>query len=149
MADANRPPVLSADAAVHLAEFARTCKAAARAVSLYPAQHPAIVATLDRLSEATTRLTANGPARLQVSQHALLVDGAALPKPDQSVSELADLLHRHMIGGLTVNAGANASSWRALLLLLARSPDEVRADGELLTCEPAKELPLAQRYFLF
>ncbi len=26
---------------------------------------------------------------------------------------------------------------------------EVRADGVLLTCEPAKELPLAQRYFLF
>ena len=25
----------------------------------------------------------------------------------------------------------------------------VRADGELLTCEPARELPLAQRYFLF
>ena len=26
---------------------------------------------------------------------------------------------------------------------------EVRADGELLTCEPARTLPLAQRYFLF
>ena len=26
---------------------------------------------------------------------------------------------------------------------------EVRADGILLTCEPARELPLAQRYFLF
>ncbi len=26
---------------------------------------------------------------------------------------------------------------------------EVRADGELLTCEPAKTLPLTQRYFLF
>jgi urease subunit alpha len=26
---------------------------------------------------------------------------------------------------------------------------EVRADGDLLTCEPARELPLAQRYFLF
>jgi urease subunit alpha len=26
---------------------------------------------------------------------------------------------------------------------------EVRADGELLTCEPATELPLARRYFLF
>ncbi len=26
---------------------------------------------------------------------------------------------------------------------------EVRADGQLLTCEPARELPLAQRYFLF
>ena len=26
---------------------------------------------------------------------------------------------------------------------------EVRADGELLTCQPATELPMAQRYFLF
>jgi urease subunit alpha len=26
---------------------------------------------------------------------------------------------------------------------------EVRADGELLTCDPAETLPLAQRYFLF
>jgi urease subunit alpha len=25
----------------------------------------------------------------------------------------------------------------------------VRADGVLLTCEPAKVLPMAQRYFLF
>ena len=26
---------------------------------------------------------------------------------------------------------------------------EVRADGQLLTCEPARVLPMAQRYFLF
>jgi urease subunit alpha len=26
---------------------------------------------------------------------------------------------------------------------------EVRADGELLTCEPAEELPMAQRYFMY
>ena len=26
---------------------------------------------------------------------------------------------------------------------------EVRADGEVLTCEPARVLPMAQRYFLF
>ena len=26
---------------------------------------------------------------------------------------------------------------------------EVRADGELITCEPATSLPLAQRYCLF
>ncbi len=26
---------------------------------------------------------------------------------------------------------------------------EVRADGQLLTCEPAKELPMAQRYFMY
>jgi urease subunit alpha len=26
---------------------------------------------------------------------------------------------------------------------------QVRADGELLICEPARVLPMAQRYFLF
>jgi len=26
---------------------------------------------------------------------------------------------------------------------------EVRADGEVLMCEPARVLPMAQRYFLF
>ena len=26
---------------------------------------------------------------------------------------------------------------------------EVKANGELLTCEPASELPLAQRYFMY
>ena len=26
---------------------------------------------------------------------------------------------------------------------------QVRADGQLLTCEPATSLPMAQRYFLF
>ena len=26
---------------------------------------------------------------------------------------------------------------------------EVKADGELITCEPAETLPLAQRYFLY
>jgi urease subunit alpha len=26
---------------------------------------------------------------------------------------------------------------------------EVRADGEVLTCAPSTELPLAQRYFLY
>ena len=26
---------------------------------------------------------------------------------------------------------------------------EVRVDGAAITCEPAKELPMSQRYFLF
>jgi urease subunit alpha len=46
---------------------------------------------------------------------------------------------------------------KADMLLNDATPDisvdpenyEVRADGELLVCEPAKELPMAQRYFLF
>ena len=41
--------------------------------------------------------------------------------------------------------------WNDALPKITVDPEtyEVRADGELLTCEPAKVLPLAQRYLLF
>jgi hypothetical protein len=121
--------VLPPDAAARLAEFARTCKAAARAVSLYPPGHPAIVTALARIAESTAALTRNGPFTLQVHAQELLAGDASMPKPDAAVTELAALLHRHLIGRLTLNAGADAGSWRTLLLLLARAPEEVRADG--------------------
>ena len=41
--------------------------------------------------------------------------------------------------------------WNDAMPVISVDPEtyEVRADGELLTCEPASVLPLAQRYFLF
>ena len=129
MPDPVKPPTLGPDVAVKFAEFARSCKAAARAVALYPGSHPAIATSLSRLSQATSRLTAGGPFTLQVRADALLLDGALAPRPDPAVAELAEVLYRHVIGALTVNAAADAESWRTLLLLLARAPEEVRADG--------------------
>ena len=81
------------------------------------------------MADATARLTDRGPFALQVHADALLLDGARPQKPDLAVIELAALLHRHLIGGVTVNSGAAADSWRTLLLLLSRPPEEVRADG--------------------
>jgi hypothetical protein len=129
MTDTAAAVTLPPDAAQRLAEFARSCKAAARAVSLYPGTHPAIGASLGRLVQATGRMTDAGPLKLQVRPDALLLDGAAAAKADAAIAELAEVLHRHLIGALTVNAGADESSWRTLLLLLARTPEEVRADG--------------------
>lgn len=123
------PAVLPADVAAKLAEFARTCKAAARAVSLYPAGHPAIASSLARLAHATAQLTSDGPFEMLVRAEHLAVGDARMPRTDPAVAELAALLHGHLIGSLTVNAGADADSWRTLLLLLARPPEDVRADG--------------------
>ena len=131
MTESSPPALLSADAAARLAEFSRVCKAAARAVSLYPGGHPAIGVSLTRLEQATARMTEGGPYSIQVLAEGLLIDGARMSKPDPAVSELAQLLHRHLVGRLTLNAGANAESWRALMLLLARAPEDVRADGGL------------------
>lgn len=129
MSEPSVSPPLTPDAANRLAEFSRICKAAARAVSLYPGGHPAIGVSLTRLEQATVRMTEAGPYKMQVLSDGLVVDGARMPKADPAVSELATLLHKHFIGSLTLNAGANSESWRALLLLLARSPEDVRADG--------------------
>ncbi|MEP6593503.1 MAG: hypothetical protein ABJC51_07415, partial [Acidobacteriota bacterium] len=123
------PPALAPATAVRFAEFARACKAAARAVALYPGAHPAIESSLRRLAEATAKLSEAGPFRLQVRAASVLLDGAAAVKPDPAIAELAEVLHRHLIGMLTVTAGADAASWRILLLLLARTPEDVRADG--------------------
>jgi hypothetical protein len=129
MADQGKLQPLAPDAAARLAEFARACKAAARAVSLYPGGHPAIGTTLSRLAQVTGLLTEAGPYRFQVTADTLIVGGAVPVKPDPAIAELADLLHRQLIGGVTINAGAETESWRTLLLLLARSPEEVRTDG--------------------
>ena len=120
---------LDAETTGKLTEFARACKAAARAVSLYPAAHPAIGSTLGRLSELTASLTANGPFTLEVRPHQISIADATVAKPDSAIVELSDLLRRQLIGQLTLNAGADKESWRTLLLLLARPPEEVRADG--------------------
>lgn len=121
------PPPLPPETAAKFAEFARSCKAAARAVALYPGAHPAIGVSLERLTYAASRL--NEPVRLQVRADALLLDGAIAAKPDAAIGELAEVLHRHLIGALTVDSGVDAASWRSLLLLLARPHEEVRADG--------------------
>ena len=98
-------------------------------MALYPGSHPAIGASLSRLTDATVRLAETGPFRLEVRADSLLLNGAAAPRPDPAIGELAEVLYRHMIGALSVNAAADADSWRTLLLLLARTPEEVRGDG--------------------
>jgi len=120
---------LDPEMAARLADFARACKAAVRAVSLYPSTHPAIGTTLDRLNEITATLTANGPFTLQVQPQNLWIAGAAPARPDAAIVELAALLRRQLIGALTLNAGGDADSWRTLLMLLGRAPEDVRADG--------------------
>ena len=129
MAESQAPAPLSPEVTARFAEFARSCKAAARAVALYPGTHPAIGVSLSRLVQAALRLGDNAPFTLQVRATSLLLGNAAAQRPDPAIAELAEVLYRHMIGALTVNPAADADSWRTLLLLLARTPEEVRSDG--------------------
>ncbi|HWW99615.1 urease subunit alpha [Collimonas sp.] len=61
-----------------------------------------------------------------------------LNKPVIAIKDVRHLRKHHMIhNGATPHMEVNPETY------------EVRADGELLVCEPASVLPMAQRYFLF
>jgi hypothetical protein len=126
---ATRTEPLSPLAAARVTDFARACKAATRAVSLYPDGHPAIGASLARLVDAAARAVESGPLALAVTPSGLLVDQHAPSRPDAAIIELAALLHEHLVGELRVVAAADAQAWRSFLVLLAQAPADVQAQG--------------------
>jgi urease subunit alpha len=66
------------------------------------------------------------------------VEKLKLVKPLVAVKDIREVGKKHMVH----------NSWQPKISVDAETY-EVRADGELLTCEPANSLPMAQRYFLF
>jgi HEAT repeat protein len=115
--------------AARLTEFARACKAAARAVVLYPDGHPAVASTLARIVQVTSNEALPVPMHIEVRGDSLRLGGRAPTRPDASLSELAALLHLHLIGELTVHGGGDAAAWKVFLRLLGRTPEDVRAEG--------------------
>jgi hypothetical protein len=124
-------PHLAPEDAARLTDFARACKAAARAVVLYPGSHPAIATTLGRIAQITSPPLLSQPLTLSVRPDALLLAGRSPARPDAAIAELATLLHDHMVGELTIHPGGDVEAWRSFLLLLGRAPDAVRAEGGL------------------
>jgi hypothetical protein len=120
---------MAAELSALLAEFARTCKASARAVSLYPGTHPAIGVSLSRLVVASARLTNTSRITCSIYPDGIGIGGSVPHKPDAAIGELAALLHERLIGELTIEHDADAEDWRAFLLLLARAPEDLMAAG--------------------
>jgi hypothetical protein len=123
------PSQLAPSAEARLIEFARACRSAARAVAFYPAAHPSIGAALSQIVEVSRKATEGGPLLLTVLPDSLLVGGLPPSRVDVAVVELADLLHRHSVGSFKLHGPSDVESWRRLLVLLARPPEDVRADG--------------------
>jgi HEAT repeat protein len=129
MSATEKPETLSADEALRLAEFARACKAATRIVALYPSTHPAIRAGLQRVADTAQRLRGETTAKLTVTPDDISVGGKAASKPDGAIGELASLLHSHLVGEMSMLGEMPSTSWHTFLSLLARTPEDVRAEG--------------------
>jgi len=123
------PATLSPEDTARLVEFARACKAAARAVALYPSGHPSIGATLGRIVQLNSPIRQSAPMHIKVLTDNLTLDGHVVVRPDAAIAELATLLHQHLVGELIVHAGGDLEGWRNFVQLIGRAPDDVRADG--------------------
>ena len=129
MIDVPASEALDPQRAARLTDCASGCSAAARAVSLYPAGHPAVETAVTRVIETAGRVTSTAPLRMTVLPHGLLLDGRAPAKPDEAVREFARLLRQHLISGLVLRDGGDATTWQTLLGLLGRRPEEIRKAG--------------------
>jgi hypothetical protein len=129
MSATERTEPLSSEQALRLTDFVRACKAAARVVALYPATHPAIGSGLQRVGDTAERLRASGNATLTVTPDGILLDGRAAQKPDSAIADLASLLHGHLVGELSILGELTPAAWHAFLTLLAKAPEDVRAQG--------------------
>ena len=97
---------------------------------LYPAGHPAIAATLGRIAQITAPASLRGAAAASTCCPTACCSTTRAPaRPDAALTELAVLLHSHLIGEMTIHPGGDVEAWRTFLLLLGRTPESVRADG--------------------
>jgi len=126
-----QPTPLSPETAARLTAFARACKGAARILSLYPPEHPAIGEAMERLARAAASATESGPLSLMVLPSNLLIGGRATARPDAAIAELAQLLHDHLVGEITIQSRVEMPAWRTLLGLIGSDPEDVRARGGL------------------
>jgi hypothetical protein len=108
--------------------LARSLSAAARIWGLYPPEHPAVGASLARLRETIVETIAGAAFSFGVTPKTLLVAGYPLPE-EQSVTEAARLLHDHDILQITFVGDADPTALSALLQLLTKPADELRALG--------------------
>jgi HEAT repeat protein len=122
---------LAPEVADLLTAFARACRAAARAIALYPPEHPAVGTTMSHVAAVIQKASAVGGLKLGVVPDTLTVDNRRIPRPEPALSELAAVLHAHQIGQLTVLPGGTADEWRRFLSLVALPPDQLRRRGGL------------------
>src|SRR5438132_77103 len=119
---------LSQELARQSIALSRALSAAARNWVLYPPEHPAVVASVRRLGETIATSTAGAAFAFGVTPKTLLVAGYPLPE-EHSVSETARLLHDHDILQITFVGEPEPDALQSLLGLLARSAEELRAEG--------------------
>jgi len=138
---------LSPELARSLLQLARALVAAARNWTLYPPEHPAVSASIARLSDAIQRSTGGAIFSVGITPDTLLVEGTSADPAQSSVSEAAALLHDRDLLSITFVGEVPEPALHAFLRMLALDADERRRRGgptQIWTVEGHPSLVLEQ-----
>ena len=120
---------LSPELARGILQLARALLVAARNWTLYPPEHPAVGATVDRLCDAIRHSSLGSAFAIGVTPHTLLIDGASANGNETAIAEAAALLHNRDLVYLTFLGDISREGVCALLRLLALDAAELRRRG--------------------
>jgi len=92
--------------------------------AMYPADHPSLPPAAEAVvSRAERLLVDRTTVSLGVARHQLVIEGVATDPKHPVLRELADRLHRHHLGAVTVSRGVTAEEIRNVLQVIAVEAD--------------------------
>ncbi|MGH9141122.1 MAG: hypothetical protein ACRD2I_08275, partial [Vicinamibacterales bacterium] len=121
--------LLSPELTRSLQHMARALLAAVRNWTLYPPEHPAVGASIDRLAAAIRESTLGAAFAIGVTPETLIIEGAAADTGQAGIGEAAAMLHDRDIVTITFAGGVPPQTIHALLRLLTLDPAERRRRG--------------------
>ncbi|MGH9257849.1 MAG: hypothetical protein ACRD3C_25090, partial [Vicinamibacterales bacterium] len=138
MAEATSRPervVVSRD----LSEFLVELSIALHKYAMYPAGHPSLGPSAARVTERAERLL-EGRATIAfgVARHQLIIDGVATDPNQPVLRRLAEGLHRHHLGAMSILSGVDVDEISSALRALA---EELDPDDVPLGLAPGGRLP--------
>ena len=107
-----------------LSEFFVELSIALHRHSMYPSGHPALTPAIESVTRRAERLLQDRPSiAFGIARRELIIDGVTTD-PDQPVlRRLADVLHRHHIGALSIIPGVDANELGEALRVLSAEPE--------------------------
>ena len=128
-------PALSRDLGEFLIEFS----VALHKHAMYPAGHPSLGPAVARVVERATRLLEQRPTfAFGVARQQLIIDGVATDPRQPVLRRLAEELHRHHLGAISIVRGIEADEVTAALRALSV---ELGPDDTPLGLAPGGEVP--------
>jgi hypothetical protein len=92
--------------------------------SMYPSGHPALVPAIESVIRRAEKLLQDRPSiAFGVARRQLIIDGVTTDPEQPVLRRLADGLHRHHIGAVSITRGVNAQELGEAFLALSAEPD--------------------------